>query len=306
MDETAFARPVMVASACLGDAAVRYDGRALRDGFLARLRPFVELRPVYPELEIGLGVPRDPILVAGERLVQPSTGRDLTARMGRFARGFLGSLDGVDGFLLKSRSPSCGVGDVKAFDSRGRRLLARRTSGFFARAVLERFPLAAVEDEARLADPALRERFLTRLFALAALRGVRSAADLARFHARHELLLRAWSARAPGRLLARPRRPFALLLEAYALAVRKALARPPRRSAQARALRDAMAYFPEEPKSRLLKCLEAFEAGRVPLGSPLALLRGWLARRPRPRLGDPAFLRPFPEALAENPSPRTP
>ncbi len=153
-------RPILVASLCLGDAGVRYDGRAIRDAFFAELAPHVELRTVCPEMEIGLGVPRAPIERVGGRLLQPSTGRDLTADMRRFAEAWLNGLGPVDGFLLKSRSPSCGVRDV---NRSGR-------PGFFAEAVLARYPHAAVEEEGRLGEPGCRERFLTRLFLSAGLR----------------------------------------------------------------------------------------------------------------------------------------
>ena len=68
------------------------------------LDPHVEFLPVCPEVEIGLGVPRDPIrLVEGEtpgeadregeagpglRVIQPSTGRDLTDAMTAFAHAW--------------------------------------------------------------------------------------------------------------------------------------------------------------------------------------------------------------------------
>ena len=78
--------------------------------------------------------------------------------------------------------------------------------GLFAARVLERFPHAAVEDEARMNDLGLRHHFLTKAFALA---GVRAAAAaglpaLIDFHARSKLLLMAHSEalmRRLGRLL---------------------------------------------------------------------------------------------------------
>lgn len=155
-----FPRPILAASLCLGESKVRYDGQAIRDSFFAAIAPHVELRTVCPEMEIGLGVPRAPIERVGNRLLQPSTGRDLTADMRHVAEAWLNGLGPVDGFLLKSRSPSCGVRDV---NGSGR-------PGFFAEAILARYPHAAVEEENRLRQPKLRERFLTRLFLSAGLR----------------------------------------------------------------------------------------------------------------------------------------
>jgi len=78
-------------SACLLGQQVRYDGGHKRDPFLTdTLGPFVEWIPVCPEVEIGLGVPRDTIRLVGEaaapRLVVDKTGEDLTARINLFKR----------------------------------------------------------------------------------------------------------------------------------------------------------------------------------------------------------------------------
>lgn len=170
-------RPRLVVSRCLDLAACRYDGAVIEAPLVRRLAPFVELVPVCPELEIGLGVPRDPVrlvtLPGGPdrpRMVQPSTGRDLTGAMTAFSRAFLERVGPVDGFLLKSRSPSCGVADTKLYggaESHGEESPVGLGAGLFARAVLERFGELPVADEERLADPEARHRFLADLFARA-------------------------------------------------------------------------------------------------------------------------------------------
>jgi uncharacterized protein YbbK (DUF523 family) len=162
-------RPIVVISRCIDFDSCRYNGQVIRASLREKLEPLVELRPICPELEIGLGVPRDPVNLVragGEvRMVQPSTGRDLTAAMRSFSEDFLASLEAVDGFILKSRSPSCGVRDAKAFDSDAEGAGHRPGPGLFAASVLERFPGIAVEDEARLADEAVRRAFLDKVFA---------------------------------------------------------------------------------------------------------------------------------------------
>lgn len=107
-------RPRLVLSRCLELDACRYNAVSIRAPLVPALDPWLELVPVCPEVEVGLGVPRDPIRLvregSGTRLLQPSTGRDLTQEMAAFSDRFLGGLDYVDGFLLKARSPSCGPG----------------------------------------------------------------------------------------------------------------------------------------------------------------------------------------------------
>lgn len=175
------AKPTLVVSRCLGFDACRYDGEALSAPFLAELAPTVDLVPVCPEMEIGLGVPRPPIRIVmengGRRLVQPSTGLDLTARMTKFRERFLAGTGAVDGFVLKARSPSCGVSDTKVFSGSDHDApVFHLGPGMFAEAVKARFPGIPVEDEERLVIPAVREEFLARIFASAARRGAKESA----------------------------------------------------------------------------------------------------------------------------------
>lgn len=171
--DTKWPRPVVVVSQCLGFAAVRYNGLMLADDFVSALTRYVEFVQVCPEVGIGLGVPRDPIRIVDtgtQRLVQPSTRRDLTVVMQAFAGEWLGSLRKVDGFILKARSPSCGIADVKTFQSMETETPTGTGMGLFAEEVQRRFPDAAIEDECRLKDPVVRREFLIRIFASAGAR----------------------------------------------------------------------------------------------------------------------------------------
>jgi len=107
-------------SACLLGDQVRYDGGHKKNAFAAnKLDPLVEFVRVCPELELGLGVPREPIrLVEQEndvRLVTSKTSEDLTDRMKVYADERVDRLEemGLDGFILKKDSPSCGMERVK-------------------------------------------------------------------------------------------------------------------------------------------------------------------------------------------------
>ncbi|HEV8586207.1 MAG TPA: DUF523 domain-containing protein [Methylomirabilota bacterium] len=156
-------------SACLLGEAVRWDGGHKRDAIVVELLgPRVTWVPVCPEVELGLGVPRPPIQLAGDarapRLVVAETGADLTARMRRFAEARLDELArlGLDGYVLKARSPSCGPAGVPVHGTAG-----ATGAGLFAAALAARFPDLPAEDEDGLADPAVRARFLERAVARA-------------------------------------------------------------------------------------------------------------------------------------------
>ena len=145
----------ILVSACLLGEKVRYDGGHKRDTFLIEtLGPFVEWVRVCPEVDCGLPVPREAMRLLGDpkkspRLVTNRTGIDHTERMERWAKGRLDELPGVDlcGYMCKKDSPSCGMEPV----------------GVFTRMFIERFPRLPVEEEERLTDPVLREKFIQRV-----------------------------------------------------------------------------------------------------------------------------------------------
>ncbi|MCD6463021.1 MAG: DUF523 domain-containing protein [Thermotogae bacterium] len=160
-------RPLVVISKCLGFARCRYNGKIIEVGWLEELKSFVELLPVCPEVAIGLGVPRDPIslvLKNGEkRLVQVSTGCDLTEYMRNFSREFLSSLSKVSGFILKSKSPSCGVYDTPVFADLSTGIPVSYGSGLFTQMVFEFFPSLPIVDEKYLTLPENRYEFLKKI-----------------------------------------------------------------------------------------------------------------------------------------------
>ena len=54
-------KPKIVVSKCLEFDACRYNGLSINDSMIRSLKEYVEFIPVCPEVEIGLGTPRDPI-----------------------------------------------------------------------------------------------------------------------------------------------------------------------------------------------------------------------------------------------------
>ena len=143
----------------------RPDISVLRDPYSSK--PFVEFVPVCPEVEIGLGIPRDTIKIIKnkneKKLFQSTTGIDLTDKMYSFSKHFFHKQKMFDGFILKSKSPSCGIKTTKYFkeDSPD---LAGFGSGLFTDYILKYFPYYPKEEDKRLNNVALREHFLTAIF----------------------------------------------------------------------------------------------------------------------------------------------
>jgi uncharacterized protein YbgA (DUF1722 family)/uncharacterized protein YbbK (DUF523 family) len=309
------ARPRVVVSRCLGFAPCRWNGLTISSDAVSLLKPFVDYIPVCPEMEIGLGVPREPVRIVkgdgGIRLVQSETERDLTVEMRRFTDGFLNAQREADGFILKERSPSCGMKNVKVYPRMGKVApVDSRHPGFFGAAVLERFPGRPVEDEGRLGNFALREHFLTALFALARLRGVRKGGrmkDLVEFQADHKYLLMAYSQpelKMLGLIVAnRDRKKAAEVMEGYEARFRAALLRPPSPGAMGNVLMHALGYFKDQVSARekefFLNSLQSYRDRRVPLGVPVAIIRSWIVRFGNEYLERQALFLPYPEQLIQ-------
>ena len=153
-------------SSCLLGQKVRYDGQHKRDDFLTgTLDPFVEWVPVCPEVELGLGIPREPIRLKrhGEatRLVAEKSGSDHTEAMRAYASTRVAELVEEDlcGYVTKKGSPSCGLERVPVHGGHGGP--PRRDGvGAFVQVLMEKLPMLPVEEEGRLHDPALRESFV--------------------------------------------------------------------------------------------------------------------------------------------------
>ncbi len=147
-------------SRCLGFEACRWDGGIVESRVAESLRGKAEVTTVCPEADTGLGVPRDPINLVTEgddvRAVQAGTGRDVTDELRRYAWKILDELGRVDAFILKARSPSCGL-STKLLDSTGG--VVGLASGVFAEEARCKYLDALFLDEEQLARVGL-EGFL--------------------------------------------------------------------------------------------------------------------------------------------------
>jgi uncharacterized protein YbbK (DUF523 family) len=109
-------------SRCLLGDKVRYDGGHQWDRYLTdTLGKYLSFVPVCPEVECGLGVPREPMRLEGDpndpKLVTLRSRVDYTERMrsgpGRGRPNWPGKA--CCGFIFKSGSPSSGMERVKIY-----------------------------------------------------------------------------------------------------------------------------------------------------------------------------------------------
>ena len=307
-------RPRVGVSTCLLGENVRYNGGHARDRFLTdTFGRFVEWVPVCPEVETGLGVPREPVHLIGDpedpSLVFVNSGGDVTARMKRWAKKRLKELEGEDlvGFIFKSRSPSSGMQRIKVFDEKG--MPHKVGVGIWARAFMDHFPLIPAEDEGRLNDPVLRENFIERVFCLQryreAMRPRRSRGALVGFHAGHKLQIMAHSpaiAKEMGRVVAHAKgRSIADVSAEYEELLMKALKMKATTGKNANVLQHALGYFkgvltPDE-KKEMLQVIEDYRTGLLPLVVPVTLVSHYVRKYDEPYLALQTYLAPHPTEL---------
>jgi uncharacterized protein YbgA (DUF1722 family)/uncharacterized protein YbbK (DUF523 family) len=307
-------KPRVGISACLTGKKVRYDATDAFDSYLNRtLGRHVEWVAICPEVECGMPVPREPMRLRGDpgnpRLIQTAAGKDLTEHLRRWTEKKLRELESeaLCGFVFKAGSPCCGLKKVKVHGLNGSP--PRCGSGVFARAFTRRFPLLPVAEAEGLADPAVRESFIERVFVRKRwedlMRTGPTLRGLQDFHAAHELLIAAHdteAAAALGRLVARAnameRRK---LLERYDSVLVRALSREATPSRNARILKLFMDGLKDslsaEERAPLRELIEDYKNGHVPLLVPIALLRHYVQRFPKPHLQRQLYLDPYPTEL---------
>ncbi len=311
-------------SSCLLGHEVRFDGGHKRDSFLTdTLGRYVEWIPVCPEVEVGMGTPRETVHLVRDlsrashpgagapvRMIAPKSGADWTDRMVAYAQARVAKLATLDlsGYVLKSNSPSCGMDRVKVHASGA--MPERTGTGLYAAVLHARMPTLPVEEEGRLCDPRLRENFVERVFAYRRLRTLFaprwSVGQLVRFHTAHKLSLLAHGPAAYaslGRLVARARQmPRGELQAEYERTFMGVLSRVSTPARHANVLQHIAGYFRDQldPESgaELLALIEDHRNGLVPLVVPITLIRHHVRRLGIEYLQGQVYLAPHPKELA--------
>jgi uncharacterized protein YbgA (DUF1722 family)/uncharacterized protein YbbK (DUF523 family) len=301
-------------SSCLLGEKVRYDGGQKLDHFITEtLGKFVEFVPVCPEVECGLGIPREAMHLSsspeGPRLVTIRTQVDHTERMRAWAQKRVVELEQEDlcGFIFKSDSPSSGMERVKIYSGKG---MADKTGvGLFAQEFMQHFPLLPVEEEGRLHDPGLRENFLESLFTMKRWRETLALGTkrghLVDFHTRHKLLIMSHSPKhygLLGKLVAQMKEiPLPEMYERYQTLLMEALRLKTTIKKNANVLLHVMGYFKKNlspaEKEELLRIVNNYQKGYIPLIVSVTLLNHYMWKYDQNYLKSQYYLDPHPLEL---------
>jgi uncharacterized protein YbgA (DUF1722 family)/uncharacterized protein YbbK (DUF523 family) len=301
-------------SACLLGQRVRYDGGHKREHYLTDLfGKFVQWIPICPEVEVGMGVPRETVRLVGTpthpRMIAEKSGTDWTQAMNRFATQRVSEIAGKDlsGYVFKKNSPSCGMERVRVYNSKG--VPDRQGRGLFAVALINRSPLLPVEEEGRLSDLKLRENFIERVFAyhrwLQVTSSKKSPGALVRFHTSHKYLLLAHSQRhyrQLGRLVANAKqRSLAAVYDDYVRVFMAALSVQATEKTHANVLDHMMGYFSQQlsapERQELAQLIGDFRRRLIPLIVPITLMRHYSKKYQVEYLQGQLYLEPSPKEL---------
>lgn len=307
-------KPRVLISKCIEHGSCRYDGNTISDEFVRALKPYVEFLPVCPEVEIGLGVPREAIRIIyknGEhRLTSSKSGRDVTDEMMTFTENYISNLDlEVDGAILKSKSPSCGFNQVKVYMDIGKSpALSRKTSGFFGGPLYDHFDLIPVEDEKRLNNAKIRQHFLIRLFTLNRFKSckkVKTMNELINFHSCNKYLLMAYhqlNQKKLGKLVANhDHYPIEEVYYRYEHLLKRTLLTPIKNGKNINMLMHLFGYFKHvltsEEKAYFIDLLDDYKNKVIGLDVPLSLIKSWVIRFDERYLKDQSIFSPYPNQL---------
>ena len=301
-------------SSCILGNPVRWNAGHKLDKYLTHtLGQFVEYVPVCPEVEVGLGVPRESMRLVGDpespRLITFKSKTDHTDKMVNWTRKRVKALEkeNLFGFIFKSDSPSSGMIRVKVYNDKG--MPHKVGVGIFAREFMHHFPLIPVEDDGRLNNPQIRENFIVQIFTMKRWRdiltGKRSMGKLVDFHTRNKLLLLSHSQkhyRLMGKLVAEGKKlSLKALYGQYEQLMMDTLELKTTVKKNVNVLQHLMGYFKKQlsadEKQELLEILGQYRKELVPLIVPITLINHYVRKYEQPYLRQQTYLNPHPMEL---------
>ncbi|TDR22695.1 YbgA family protein [Marinicella litoralis] len=301
-------------SACLLGQAVRFNGSHKNSVFCNEiLSEWFEYVPICPEVEIGMGVPREPIRLVNENnqiRVKNVTdqSKDYTDQLHALADQRAPELHDLCGYIFMQKSPSCGVFRVKVYNQNGMPE-TNPAMGAFAYQLKQHYPLLPMEEAGRINDIRLRENFIIRVFANQDWREHVLAAPLAKnlvaFHTRYKFLLQAHSEshyRKLGQLVADAGvKPIDEILQQYFTLFTECLTQVAKINNHVNVLLHMMGFLknqlPSEVKASLLNLIERYKEQKVHLIVPITMLKHYVDIHQIEYLMNQKYLSPYPYEL---------
>jgi uncharacterized protein YbgA (DUF1722 family)/uncharacterized protein YbbK (DUF523 family) len=302
-------------SACLLGDRCRYDGSTAKDTFVVDiLQEYFQLIGYCPE-EALFGTPRDTIrLVEIDNNIQVQIGKDgtnITNELKELSQSFAqrAKKDKLCGFILKSKSPTCGMERVKVYQPINAPS-EKKGVGVFAKELRKVYPYLPIEEEGRLNDPWLRENFLMQVFAYNDLHSFLdnspSYKELVAFHTNYKYLIFAKSELAYknlGKLVANhEKKPLEDILDEYKINFLQAINEKSTIKKTYNVLLHIIGYFKKiiskEEKAHLLNACNEYKQSIIPLIAVTKLINLYVVKFEQNYLRYQKFLQPYPKELS--------
>jgi uncharacterized protein YbgA (DUF1722 family)/uncharacterized protein YbbK (DUF523 family) len=302
-------------SSCLLGQEVRYNGGHKHSKLCTdTLNSYFDFISECPEVAIGLGIPREPIRLTGDTSSPRATSTndnklDYTDELAQFGKQKAKQHDEICGYIFMKNSPSCGLFRVKVYGENGYPQPGGGR-GIYAQEITNANPLLPVEESGRLQDAALRENFITRVFAYhnwqqLLAKGLSHKAIID-FHVTYKYCLMAHSPSdytKLGQMVAGAGNSAPDELgQRYFTGLMAALTQVATRKTHTNVLSHLQGYLKKvlssDEKQELVKIIEQYRVNQVPLIVPITLLKHHFANHPDPYISKQAYLQPYPEDLS--------
>ena len=257
----------------------------IENNYIRLMKDHINFVTVCPEVEIGMGIPRDTIHLVDNKgqtmLIQSKTNKDYAPKMVEFSDNYLSNKIDIDGFILKSRSPSCGISSTKIYPKTTKNIsLIRKGSGLFASKVIDFFPDHPKED-------------------------VKSFKDLYIFQGKHKYLFMTYNQvkmRQMKKIVANIKNySFKYVKKNYMDLLYKLFAKRARYSSNINTQMHIFGYFKDnlssDEKVYFIELLEKYRDGIIPISGVNIVLKSWAVRINNKYLINQSYFQPFPKEL---------
>ncbi|XPV69459.1 MAG: YbgA family protein [Halarcobacter sp.] len=302
-------------SACLLGNMCRYDGAHSKDDFIANiLKNYFEFVPYCPE-KMVFTTPREAIRLVEKdskiEVVTSNTNKVVTKELEDISKELVEEIqkEQLCGFILKSKSPTCGMERVKVYQDKNAPS-EKKGVGIFAKELQNNFPLLPIEEEGRLNDAWLRENFLMQIFAYKALfeflLSNPNFKDLVQFHTSYKYLIYSKSNQSYkilGNIVANhEKKSIDEVLSQYKYSFLEAISKKGNIKKTYNVLLHIFGYFKKlitkEEKQEILDAIDEFKQEIIPLIAVIKILNIYTKRFNIEYLKTQIFLNPYPKELA--------
>lgn len=305
-------KPKILISKCLGFENCRYNGAIVQFDLLDKMKDQIEFIPLCPEIEIGLGLPRESLRLIkvqdGIELVQPKSKKYLTYDMKKYSQEILKDISDIDGIILKGRSPSCGIKDVKVYSGMEKSPVIGKSMGLFAAEMEKHFPYLPIEEEGRLTNLIIREHFFTKLYAIFNFKKMaqnKSMKKLADYHAKNKYLYFVYNQTLKNKLglivANHEKLETNIVLDNYFNEMVKLFLNLPSKKNYINAYQHIFGYFSnfasKEEKVFILQLMEKYRNGKIDKSAIASILKGYSIKYNIEYLLGQTIFEPFPEEL---------